>query len=99
AGVLIRPELPRAPHARLDLVEDQRDPRLVAELAQARQISVVGKIDAALPLDGLDENAGRPAVDGPLDRTEVVERHVLEAAGKRLEAVVVFLLGRGGDGG
>ena len=41
ARVLVGPELPGAAHAGLDLVEDEEDARLVAELAEPGQIAVV----------------------------------------------------------
>ncbi len=95
--MLIRPELARAPHPRLDLVEDEQDARLVAELAQSGQIAVVGHVDPAFALDRLDEDGGGPAVDRALESLEVIEVDVLEAPGQRLEAVVVLLLRRGRD--
>ena len=97
--VLICPELARTPHARLDLVEDEQDARLVAELAQPGQIAVVGHVDPALALDGLDQHGRGPAVDRALESLEVIEIDVLEAAGQRFEAVMVLLLRGGGDGG
>ena len=91
--MLVGPELAGASHACLDLVENEEDARLIAELAEAGQVAVVGHDDAALALDGLDEHGGRPAVDGALEGLQVVVGDVLEAGGKRLEAVVVLLLG------
>ena len=98
-GVLVAPEPPGAAHAGLDLVEDQADAGLVAELAQPGQVPVVGDVHAALALDGLDHDARGVAVDGALQRAEIVEGDVLEAARQRLEPVVVLLLRGGGDGG
>src|SRR2546429_8025192 len=99
--MLVGPEVAGASNACLDLVEDEEVARLVAELAEAGQVAVVGHDDAALALDGLDEHGGRPAVDGALEGLQVVVGDVLEAGGKRLEAVVVLLLGgcrHGGQG-
>ena len=98
-GVLVAPEPAGAPHARLYLVEDQEDAGGIADLPEPGEVAVVGHHDAALALDRLDEHRRGAAVDGALDRAEVVVGHVLEAARQGLEAVMVLLLGGGGDGG
>ncbi len=55
--VLDRPHLPRAPHARLNLVVDVEDPVLAADLGQALQVVGRHRQEAALALDGLEHGA------------------------------------------
>jgi hypothetical protein len=56
AEVLDREHLPGAAEPRLDLVDDEQDPVLVAQVAQARHELLRRDVVAALALDGLDED-------------------------------------------
>ena len=58
APVLDRPHLPGAAGARLDLVGDEQDAVLGAQLAQALEEAVLGDDVAALALDRLDDDRG-----------------------------------------
>jgi hypothetical protein len=57
----------------------------------ADECGVRGK-DAALALDRLEDHRARALADVPLQRSNVVERQVRDAAGQRLEAAGVLLL-------
>ena len=98
APVLVRPEAPGAPHAGLDLVEHEERAALVAQPAKDGQVAVGRDVDPALALDRLDQDGRRPVVDRALHRLDVAERDVLEAGQQRLEAVLVLLVRRGGEG-
>ena len=50
--------LPGAPEAGLDLVDDQQDAVLVADLAQSAQELEGRDVEAALALDRLDDDRG-----------------------------------------
>jgi hypothetical protein len=57
-AVFDRPEAPRAPHTRLDLVSDQRDGPRGRDLAHPSQPFVRRRDDAALALDGFEDHPG-----------------------------------------
>ena len=98
-GVLVGPQAAGPTHAGLDLVEDQQRARGITELAQPRQVVLVGHVDAALALDRLHQDGGGAIVDRPFHRAQVVVGDVLEPRHERLEAVLVLGLAGGGDGG
>ncbi len=97
-GPFVREEAAGAAHAGLDLVEDQKQPVLVAKLAQVAQVFQRHGPDAALALDRLDQDRGGLRRDRRLKRLAVAERHLVEALDLRPEAFQVFLLAAGGDG-
>ena len=55
--------------------------------------------DAAFALDGLDQDRGRLRPDRGLDGLDIAERHLVEAGGFRTEALDIFVVAAGGDGG
>ena len=105
APVLDRPHLAGPAGARLDLVGDQQDPVLVADLAQALEEAVLGDDVAALALDRLDDDRRDLVGRGELVEQDLVEpaqvldpavRRVEDARQQRPEAGVVLRL-RGGQ--
>ena len=71
AGALIGEQLAGAADAGLHLVEDQQQPVLVAELAQALEELRRDHPHAAFALDRLDQDRGGLRPDRALDRFEV----------------------------
>jgi hypothetical protein len=65
---------------------------LLAQRLDAAQIAGGREVDAALPLDRLDENRRDVRVHRPLDRAEVAVREHRESGGQRAEAVLVLRL-------
>ena len=105
APVLDRPHLAGPPGARLDLVGDEQDAVLVADLAQALEEAVLGDDVAALALDRLDDDRRDLVGRGELVEQDLVEplevldpavRRVEDARQERPEAGVVLRL-RGGQ--
>ncbi len=90
-------ELAGAAHAGLDLVEDQQQPALVAERAQAPQALRRHRAQTALALDRLNHDRGRLIGDRGLERRMVAERDLVEAVDLGPEAFDVFLLAAGRD--
>ena len=97
ARPFVREEAAGAAHAGLDLVEDQQQPVLVAELPEVAQLLVRHRADAALALDRLDQDRRGLRADRRLRRLQVAERHLVEAVDLRAEAFEVFLLAAGGE--
>ena len=62
--LLVGPQRPRAPHAALDLVEDQRRFALVAGGARGGEQLCREHVHAALTLDRLEQHRGGALVDG-----------------------------------
>ena len=56
AEVFIAEKFAGATHAGLHFVENQQQPALIAQLAQAEHVNFIGHDDAALGLDRLDED-------------------------------------------
>ena len=95
-GMLISEQIAGAANAGLDLVEDQQQAVVVAQLAQRAQKCVRHDAHAALAHHRLDQDGGGLGPDGLLDRIEIGERHLVEARHRRAEAVEIFLVaGRG----
>ena len=90
---------PGAPHAALHLVEDQHEPGLVTDRAQALQELVARRIDTALALNRLDQDRGRLVADGGAGRREIAQVDLIEGIDGRLEPLEVLGLTAGGDGG
>src|SRR5438128_12109473 len=63
APVLDGPEPPGSPEACLDLVGDEEQVVLVADLSDALDVAVRGHHDAAFSLDGLEDHGGVVLVD------------------------------------
>ncbi len=95
ARVLVGVETPGAADAALHLVEQQHEPVLVAEPPQAAEEFRRARHDAALALDGLDEDRGGGVVDQRRERRHVVEFAEREAGHERTEAALNLLLRRG----
>src|SRR5690606_3443008 len=91
-GVLKGEELAGATDAALHLVEHEQEVVLVAERAQALQKLGGGRIDAALALNGLDEDRGGLVVDQRLEGGEVVELAEREAGHEGTETLLDFFL-------
>ena len=90
-------ELAGAADAALDLVEDQQQAVLVAELAQAPQRLRREGADAALALHRLEQDRGGLGSDQLLGGVDVVEGDLVEAVDLRAEAFEIFRLAAGGD--
>ena len=71
-------EPPGAAQTRLDLVGHEGHAVLGAELARPLEEAVRGNDHAALPLQGLDQEADRVLVDGRLERVGVAVRDRLK---------------------
>ena len=97
ARPFIGEELAGAADAALDLVEDQQQAVLVAELAQAPQRLRREDADAALALHGLEQDRRGLGADQLLGGVDVVEGDLVEAFDLRAEAFEVFRLAAGGD--
>ncbi len=91
-------EFPGAPDAGLDLVEDEKEPVLVAELPQRAQAARRDRADAALALDRFDHDGRGLGRDRRLQRLVVVEGDLIEALDLGAEALEIFLLAAGRDG-
>ena len=89
-GPLIGEELAAAAHAALHLVEQQEQPELVADRAQATQELDIGGADAALALNRLDHDRRRLGADRGAQLVHVAEGDLVEAARGRPEAFQVL---------
>ena len=98
AIMLIGVKLAGAAHAALNFVETQQQAALVADLAQAANEVMRPDANAALALDGLDQNGAGLGADRRLDRLEIAERNLVEAVDRRTEAVEIFRIAASGDG-
>ncbi len=76
----------------LDLVEDQQDPALVAQLPHPPQVVVGGRVDPSLALDRLEKDRTHLGTEGPLELVEIVPRDVAEPLRQRLEGLVLLRL-------
>ena len=97
ARPFMREELAGAADAALDLVEDQEQAVLVAELAQALQRLRREDAHAALALHGLEQDRRGLGSDQLFGGVDVVEGDLVEAVGLRAEAFEIFRLAAGGD--
>ena len=97
AGVLIGEQIAGAAHAALDLVEDQQQAVVVAQLAQGAQERVRHHAHAALADDRLDEDAGGLAARSPSSQPRDRRRHLVETVDRRPEAVEIFFVSGGGN--
>src|SRR5436309_2687433 len=85
APPLDREEAARAAHPRLHLVEDEEGPRRVADLPRRGEVLGGRDVDAALPLDRLEDHRRGVAVDRLPERVDVVVRDVDEPGDEGLE--------------
>ncbi len=76
-------------HPGLDFVEDQERAALRAEIARGCEKLLIGRHDAALALNGLDQKRRGAFVDGPVERVDVVEGREREAVRQRLVALFI----------
>ncbi len=97
-GPFMGKELAGAAVAALDLVENQQEAVLVAQIAQALQALIGDNADAAFTLHRFDQNAGGFRSDGRLDRFVIGKRNLIEALDPGAEAIKIFVLAAGGDG-
>ena len=97
ARPFVREELAGASHAGLDLVEDQQQPVLVAELAQACRNCGGGTRTPPSPWIGSIRIAPVSGVDRRLSAFEIAEGDLVEAFDLRSEAFEIFLLPAGGE--
>jgi len=97
--VLVSEEFAGPTQARLHLVHDEQEALLIAQPPQALQILLGGRIDAGFSLDRFHQDGAGLVVDGLLGRFQVVVGHVDETRHQRLEALLVFGLAGGRDGG
>ena len=88
----------RPAHAALDLIKDQEDPLLVAEGTQPLEKVLRRGHQAALALDGLnDDRAGLVGIKG-LDAVQVIETRELNVAGHLAEGLAVMGIARDRQG-
>ena len=97
AGMLIGEHIAGAADAGLDLVEDQQQPVVVAQLAQRAQEGMRHDPHAALAHDRLDHDGGGLRTDRFLGRLQIGERHLVEALDRRAEAFEIFFIPGRGD--
>src|SRR5699024_1804072 len=81
-----------AHHARLDLVDDEEDPPLVADPAQPGEEALRCRDHAGLALDGLQEDASGVLVSHGVNGVEVAVGVVLHARGHRFEGLALIRL-------
>jgi len=92
ARTLVHERRPAAEEARLDLVDKEQHVALAAELGNGTQVVVVGRPDAALPLDAFEQDSAHGTrrlagvVDRVAQRLKVVEGHGGKSRGNGLEA-------------
>jgi len=96
---LMREQFARATDARLDFVEDEQHAALVAGAPERAQIFGRGRTQAAFALDGLDEQRPMRRGECRVERCQVAERHLIETIDLGAEALEIFCLPAGGDGG
>lgn len=105
AGALEAERGATAEEAGLDLVDDEQDALLVAEVGDGAQVVVGGRPDTALALDALEHDgadgaaAGSGVLHGLAQRVDVVEVNGGKARRQRLEALVEDVLAGGGERG
>ncbi len=88
----------RAPHARLDFIEDQQQLVFVSELTQALEEPWSREIDAPLSLHRLNQNATRLVIDQIPNRLQIVMRRILETGNHRPKPGMILRLRGGRDG-
>jgi hypothetical protein len=99
AGPFMGEELARTPDAGLNLVEDQKQAVLVAELPKRAQPLGRDGAHTAFALHRLDHDRARLRPDRRLQRLDIVERHLVEALHLGAEALNVLGLTAGRDRG
>ena len=87
AGPFIGEQLARPAKAALDLVIDQQDALLVAELPKTAQAMVWHRPGAALPLHRLNEDRGCGGTNGRLKRLMIAEGQMDKAGQTWAKAV------------
>ncbi|CDX33909.1 hypothetical protein MPLA_1690011 [Mesorhizobium sp. ORS 3359] len=97
AGPFMREQLAGAADAALDLVEDQKQAVLVAELPQPFQGLRRHRANAALALHGLDQDGRGLRRDRLFRGIDVVKCNLVEAFDLGPEALEIFVLAAGGD--
>ncbi len=97
-GPLVRKQPARAPHARLHLVEHEKNAVPVAQRAQPLEKVVGRHVDAALPLHRLDHHAGGFRADRFCDRFQIRERDPVEAFDRRTKPFQVLGISGSSDG-
>ena len=97
-GALIGKKLARAPHAALNLVEDEEQAALVTESPQRLEELRWSHSHAALALNGLDQDGGGRFAHRGLGRGKIAEWDLIEALDCRAEALEIFFLPAGGQG-
>ena len=96
AEVLEPEPAPGAGESGLHLVEHEQDTALVAQLADSGDVLGIGRIHAAFALQRFEQDRGDDVgVNSIGEGVEVVEGHVAEAFGQRLERLVLGGLARG----
>jgi type I site-specific restriction-modification system R (restriction) subunit len=86
-----------ARNAALHLIKDQHQIMLVAQRAQTGQEFLRGHLDAALALNGLDQETGGVRADRRLRRLQITKVHIFEAGQQGQEALVHLFLVRRAD--
>ena len=81
----------------MHLVENEEQPACVAELAQVPKLLGCELAHAALALHRFEQDAGGLIADRRLDRSEIAERHLVEAVDLRAKSFEIFRLAAGGD--
>ncbi len=93
----MREQLARTPNARLNLVEQEKQPLLVAQYAQCSQKLWSRGPNATLTLHRLNQESRRVGTDRFAHGVEIAERHLIEPVDLWSKPVEMLLLTAGGD--
>src|SRR5581483_11167623 len=98
-GVLVSKKIAGAADTRLDLVENQKQPVLIAELPQRTQKPVRHDTHTSLAHERLDHDSGGVRTDRFLRGIEIGESDLIESLDGGPETFKIFLVAGRGDGG
>ena len=94
AEMLVSEHLARAPHAALNLIEDQECAVLVAKLAHALQVFCRRHMDAALALNRFEQDGARLRAHHLFQLFDIAVMHIVESRRQGTEAFVILRLPR-----
>ena len=97
-GPFMRPQLAGAPGAALDLVIDQQQAMIVAQLTKTTQADIGDRAHAALALHGLDQNGSGFFGDSGFERLVIAEGDLVKPLHARPEAFKISRIAARIDG-